>query len=132
MWSDLGDPALEAGVLDNHEPLRTVIRALRSREYRHRFFGHWSHDNFAIGKRAYYSSPYPESGEPLISIEMAPSNGLLLVGQRGAEPRWGMWKENGYWVRVGKWAYCNCEQALGLIDSIIARHEGIEGDSDSG
>lgn len=122
-WSDLGDPTHAEGVSSDQEPMRVVIRSLQSRDYRHRYFGHWSLNDFAIGRLPVKVLHLDGYDEPLIWIEMDRPTGLLLVGQRGAEARWGMWKENGYWVRVGKWAYCTPEQALGLIDSIIAEAE---------
>ena len=33
----------------------------------------------------------------------------------------GMWKEHGYWVRDGTWAYCDEEQATALIDRLLKR-----------
>jgi hypothetical protein len=116
MWRPLSDESHSEECPEGSQ-LRILLAAIRCLPNSRKVYGHWSANAFLITTVPEYALVANDSC--IASIEYDAPTERILIGFSDSGGRWGMWQENGYWVRVGKWAYCDQNQATALIRQVI-------------
>ena len=123
MWSVLSNSCHASEASSEYsQGLRPVLVILAQYSWANRVYGHWSHNVFLIGTSSSSSKGTGSQRSGLASLEMDPVTKMIVVGSPIRDgDEWGMWKENGHLVRVGRWDYVHAEQAAQLINEIIVK-----------